>query len=451
MTRAAPVLLCALGALLSCSSDAPAPRPSLLLIVVDTLRSDRLGVYGADRPTSPSIDALAADSVRFENAYATAPWTLPSVASMLTGLHPSEHGVIGIRRRLPSTLPFLPEILRNEGYATSAVVSHLLLGAGYGFARGFDSFDETEGRGHDHISSEAVTEKAVAELKRLVAADRPFLLWVHYFDPHYSYQRYERSGFAAREGAGRLGGGESIEELRPLTQDLSADELEFLRALYDEEIARTDAAVGTLIASLDASPAARSTIVVLTADHGEAFREHGHLGHTESLYEELVRVPLLVRSPRLDSRPVETAVSLVGLAPTLLDLLGLDHGLPGTSFAALLEGEGEGAARPIFSEVDRGSHQRSVRLGNDKLVYHIDARTSELYDLEDDPDETRNLAPRDQATTRRLLRALEAHRQRIRSFRTRSQTPSESLDLDERTQRELEALGYGDAQAVGRE
>jgi arylsulfatase A-like enzyme len=308
-------------------------------VVVDTLRADRLGCYGAERDTSPSLDALARGGVRFERAYATAPWTKPAVASMFTGLYPAAHGAGRVKNALPEGARTLAEILREAGYRSAGVVSHDVVRAVNGFAQGFDRYLESEAGGHDHVSTPGVTEQALAELADLAAGDAPFFLFVHYFDPHYNYKRHPGVGFAA-ERAGRLDGSQPLVSLRRWGEDLSDAELGFLRDLYDEEIRFTDAGIGRLLEGLERSGRGGNTYVVATADHGEAFLEHGWLGHTRSLYDVLLRVPLLVRGPGLDPRVVEEPVSLVGLLPTVLDLLGVEppQGLHGVSLAPALRG-----------------------------------------------------------------------------------------------------------------
>ena len=153
--------------------------------------------------TTPAIDQLAARAVRFHRAYATAPWTIPSVASMITGRYPSNHTAISFDRSLPDGVDTLAEILEREDYATAGVISHRAIGSSHNFQQGFDVYLESEARGHDHVSTEGVTRQAVDLLETLSAAGQPFFLFVHYFDPHYNYKRHPEYGFAG-PSAGRL-------------------------------------------------------------------------------------------------------------------------------------------------------------------------------------------------------------------------------------------------------
>jgi arylsulfatase len=202
------------------------------VILVDTLRADHVGSYGHHRETSPAIDALARDAVRFARAYASAPWTKPSVASMLTGLHPSAHTVLQLERSLPQSARTLAERLGEAGYATGAVISHHVIGSEYGFDQGFDHFVEDQGQGHMHVSTPRVTEQATALLDTLAAQRAPFFLLIHYFDPHFLYLRHPEYGFAG-ERPERIRWKAGISGLRRLDPPATEEEIAYLEAAYD--------------------------------------------------------------------------------------------------------------------------------------------------------------------------------------------------------------------------
>lgn len=401
-------------------------HPNLLLVIVDTLRADRLTLYGHSRPTSPAIDALAREGVRFDHAYVAAPWTQPSIASLLTGQYPRRHGLVRMRQRLPEDALTLAEILRAEGWSTAAVVSNLLLGRVFGFRQGFERYSEEEARGHDYVSSVAVTRRAIDMLGEL---ERPFFLMVHYFDPHYAYMPHASVDFAA-VSAGRLSGGERIEDLRQM--DLDSEEQGFLRDVYDEELRFTDDAIADLLAAAADRKLFANTLIVVTADHGEEFLDRGWIGHTRTLYDELIRVPLVIRLPddpsyrSLDARGVTVmeAVSLVALPPTLLELMGADVP-PGAEFehrslVPIMKGDADGV-EPVFAEVDfvpsleaaapatpKSARMRAIVVGSHKLIHDELAGRFELYDIERDPGERVDLAPRDDALVRELRAQLDA-------------------------------------------
>jgi arylsulfatase len=375
------------GALAGC---AQAP-PNVLLVVVDSLRADHLSCYGHERVTSPALDDLAAQGVLFTHAYATAPWTKPSVASILSGLQPSAHGAQRLPGSLSPRLPSLPEALAQRGYATGGVVSHSLIGSRFGFARGFDAFLESEARGASHLSSEGVTRQATLLLDRLSAEGQPFFLFVHYFDPHYTYRRHPQYAFAGR-GTGRLRGEEPIQVLRRLRESLGPSELQLVRDVYDEEVRFTDEAIGRLLDALGERGLASRTWTFVTADHGEEFLERGHFGHTRTLHEELVRVPLIVSRPGAAASRVDAPVSLASLPATIQELAGArDPAFQAPSLRPLLLGERDAPWPPPLFEVDfvptleenqqNRTYQRGLVAEGFKLIENLDTGEVSLFDL----------------------------------------------------------------------
>jgi len=442
----AGLLACGL-ALGACKPAAPQPPPNLLLIVVDTLRADRLGCYGAQRDTTPALDALAASGVRFQQARSTAPWTKPAVASIFTGLHPSAHGANRVKSSLPESARTLAERLRDAGYRTAGVVSHDVLRGINGFAQGFDRYLEDEAGGHDHVSTQGVTREAIALLDELAAQDAPFFLFVHYFDPHYNYLRHPEFGFAAAR-AGRLDGTQPLVSLRKLGDGLSASEVGLLRDLYDEEIRFTDEGIGRLLQHLADLSLAQRTVVAATADHGEAFLEHGWLGHTRDLYDVLLRVPLILRAPGVAPRVVEQPVSMVSLLPTLLELLGQppDDTLQGASLGPLLRGErlpeqalyAEVDFLPVFDPAKRAAKQAIVA-GGFKLIRDEQSGRFELYDLAADPGERRDLAASQPQRVQRMRKQLE----QVAADARRGALPLHDREPSREELERLRALGYG--------
>ncbi len=413
--RALAALCCVVG-LGACRKERP---PNVLLIVVDAWRAERLGVYGAKRPTTPALDTLAAESVVFDRAYAAAPWTKPSVASILTGLYPSGHGLRGIRRKLVGEVASLPTLLGRRGYATAGVVANALLSAKAGFGQGFEVYREDQARGAAYVSSEGLTEEAIAELDRMAASERPFFLYVHYFDPHADYRRHAGVGFAGA-AAGRLHGDEPYAEVLRLQSTMTPEEVEFVRAEYDEELRHTDDSVGALLAHLRSVGRWADTLVVVTADHGEELHDRGVFGHTRSLYDELVRVPLVIKPPgAVRARRVAGPVSLVSIAPTVLDFAGDAPGplgLQGRSLVSTLREATAPRLEDLLCEVDflpveaddpvGQVHKKALIAGDLKLVRDDTTGALELYDLAADPGERTNLAPEDPAAARRLLARL---------------------------------------------
>lgn len=444
--RAGAALTCA-GLALGCR-PAPAP-PNVLVVVIDALRATRLGVYGAQRPTSPALDAFAKEATVFDRAYSTAPWTKPSVASILTGLYPEGHGLHGMRRKLGGS-PKLPELLARRGYATAGIVANPLLSAEAGFSQGFQTYLEDQALGAAYVSTEGVTREASAAVEAFAKKRAPFFLYVHYFDPHADYRRHRDVGFAP-DSAGRLRGDEPQATIRDLTPSMTPAEVEYVRAAYDEEVRHTDTGVGALLDRLRELGLWSSTLVIVTADHGEELRDRGFFGHTRSLYDELVRVPLLVKPPgEAPARRVATPVSLAALAPTVLDFAGGGAGgarFDAASLAGALRSGGEVAAGDVLVEVDflpvdpddpvGEVHKKALVQERLKVIRDDRSGQVEMYDLLNDPAETLDLAAQGMSVRRpiaRLERLLRAVRRPADAGKDQTFTPEEI--------ERLRSLGY---------
>ena len=446
--RLRPTLAALLGAACtSCAVGGEPARPNLLLVVIDTLRADRSSAYGYELDTTPALRGLAGQGVRFEAAYAPSATTGPSHATLFTGLQPYAHGVLKNGLVLGDEHATLAETLTAAGYQTAAVVSSYVLHRKFGFARGFASYQDDfdpqdatlrpeswEGERVEAFDrrAEHTTERALDWLRDRDSS-RPFFLFVHYFDPHDPYvapPEWQRR-FAAPEGADRAG---------------------HARALYDAEVAYTDAWIGRLLAGLQELGLEAGTLVVVTADHGEGLFDHGYFYHGVQLYEEAVRVPLLVRWPGgLDGgRVVTEPVALVDLLPTLLELTGSAvpaDALPGASLADALRGDAPlDPERPVYLQREAFTADRvgefpvageklGLRVGVWKYLEAPEEGTRELFHLERDPAERRNLADAEPERVAGLARRLAPHREALRRV-------AEPPALEASDRRRLEALGY---------
>jgi arylsulfatase A-like enzyme len=425
----------------------PSKRPDIVLITLDTVRADHLELYGYPRSTAPNLARLGASGIVFEQALAQAPWTLPSMASIHTGLPPSIHGAVDNASPIGAEHPLLAEVLNDHGYRTQAVVSHVFVGHKFGFGRGFDAIDETHLQGHDGSSSRLLTESALALFRS--ASDAPSFLWVHYFDPHYSYERHEEFDFATGV-SGRFG--DAVEFKSPEGSellDLSSAELRYVGDVYDEEIAHTDQWIGNLIEGVLGSGRDRPAVFLVTADHGEAFLERGRLAHGLDVYDELVWVPLVIGGDldaALQSLKIRQAVETSSIAATILGLAGVsNHGLPGVDLIA--------AARSqefppyVYSEGSyaRGSDRRMLATvhGSWKLIHHLDDDRYELYDRAVDPGETNDLSD-DPASSKVKRLLMEVGAQRVSRFRT-PKAPAAQAALSDAEREKLRALGYLEA------
>jgi choline-sulfatase len=407
---AALLLVCA-----GCAGPTPEPPPAsqarhLVLITIDTLRADRVGAYGYARARTPHIDGLAARGVRFEHAYATTPITLPSHASLMTGRYPPGHGSRHNGMRVDSAVPALATVLSTAGFATGAFVSAFPLDRRFGLNAGFATYADrmprgTRGRLENERPGRDTVDEALAWLTPTLTASRAnggrFFLWVHLFEPHAPY--------------GQPASGRSV-----------ADR-------YDDEIAESDAQIGRLLDAL--GPDAASSVIVVAADHGEAFGEHGEISHSLFIYDTTLRVPLVLAGPGVPTRTVGSPVSLVDVAPTVLPLLRLARlDSDGVDLSSTFTGA-DAPGRDLYAEswaplLDFGwSPLRSLRSQGFKF---IEAPRAELYETARDPDETRDLAAADAPRAAQL-------RDRLARYAT---GPTEAAPVDRDALARLQALGY---------
>jgi arylsulfatase A-like enzyme len=448
--RGRPVAVAAFLALavglVACRAPAPPRVSDVVLIVVDTLRADRLGVYGHRRPTSPEIDRWARRGVVFDQALSPAPWTLPAMASLLTGRWPSTHGA-GSRvreanwaqtRSLGPELPTLAGELGRAGLRSAALVNNVFMAPALGLARGFATYDyRPAGVGRGRRAAQVV-DAGLAWLDAQPREARVFLL-VHLFDPHLPYE-------APPPHAGRFTAAFEATPLRPAQpQDvrrrrgtLSEGEMAFVSAAYDEEIAATDEQVGRLLDALDARGRLARALVLLTADHGEELFDHGSFEHGHSTYQEVLRVPFVAWAPGLRARRVAAPVSLVDVMPTLLDAAGAAPvRSDGRSLWPLLVREARPGPRALAAEGTLHRPERRALLRWPlKLVTDEEQGRRELYDLERDPGERHDLAVRRPADTARLVAQLE----RLLAARPTPASAAGALSPEELE--ELRALGY---------
>ncbi|MFQ5719497.1 MAG: sulfatase [Acidobacteriota bacterium] len=379
-------------------------RPGVLIVVVDSLRADHLHHAGDPRPLSPTLDRVAAEGTRFTEARTSAPWTTPSVMTLFTGLAPTTHHVDNNDRQLDRSVQTLAERFHQAGYRTAAVMPALTLADHFGFARGFDRFT-LEVKGHGGVSGNWTVDEAI---RFLADGDRPFFLYAHFWDVHYNYT--PPVPYALRFAAGRRAGAGETDDVtamlggidsRQQRVPLAAERVAWLEGQYAGEILFTDTQIGRLLAHLARSGLDRDTIVVVMADHGEGFQEHGFLGHTVAAYDELERVPLLVRWPgRIAAgRELTQTVGLIDMAPTLLDLAGVPYApeeFEGRSRAAALLGGADhppvGADEEILVATSRRGRVRGLVSSRMAYLFDFATRRAELYDLDADPAQQHDLA-----------------------------------------------------------
>ncbi len=444
--KVAGALLLTLAALFSLSCRRQAPRPrNVILLLVDTLRADRLSAYGYGRGTSPGLDAFARQAVRFDNARSQAACTFPSVNSILTSRWPA--AFLGQPDRalgIPPGTPSLAEILQARGFHTVAVSASAVVrrspsrfNPGGGFGRGFDVFHE------DCVWKAAgcVNAAAAAHVKE---GKQPLFLYLHYIDPHGPYQ--PPPDWKRRFATGAPGNpakdwvakgnpnpiGDWLYKGKP-NPGLTPGDLRYLKDLYDEEIAYLDSQLAGLFASLRRTGLLEDSIVILAADHGEEFLEHGDIKHCRNLFDTSLRVPLLVRVPGVAAKTVARPVQNLDLVPTVLDYLGIAAG--GARFEGRsLRAEIEGNARAPGIQYGLQGTLRSASDGRFKLIQNLAGGPPVLFDLKTDPGETKNVL----AAERRPFATL---RDALAAWLARSEGKG-AADAARAAQEKLRSLGY---------
>jgi len=436
-------------------------RPNLLLITIDALRADHVGAYGSDRGLTPNLDAFAAEATRYDAAYVSSPWTLPSFGTIFSTLPPSGCGLKTTLERmhnwylysakLPETARLFPEDLRDAGYVTAAELTNCFLAPERGWDKAFDYFRNEDGPELGAILTRAdtVTKNALAWLR--LHRREPFFLWIHYLDPHVPYNspdtpkdlraQYPSNWLTRREyWYGKMV--QQDEETKRLYGD-------FCRAMYAEEVRFADRWVGKLLAGIKAAGLWDSSLIVITSDHGEELFDHGHFEHGHSLYEEVLRVPLLVKWPRgfeSDEEVMQT-VGLIALGPTFLDAAGLPS--EKTSVRPLPQRDGE-ADMEVFSEgMFWGTERTALTTGDYKIIYHphrtSDLPVIEVYDRRDDRSEHHDLAsdPAEGAPFRDRLAALTAESETAaKRWKPSGKREFRGIDLSDATREKLRTLGY---------
>jgi arylsulfatase len=468
------VLLGALGATAAWAGEEAAgtgsPAPSILMVSIDTLRADHLGLYGYPRPTDPELAAVASRFARFSRAYTPLPLTVPGHAALLSGRFPRELGVFNNRDRVPmggELPPLLAERLRDAGYGTAAVVASGILSHSTGLAQGFATYSQPDPtvkpvrRTADEINSLAAT--------LMENAEGPFFLFVHYYDAHDPYDYPEPLGqrLPADEGLADLLDSRGLKDVRyhevlnrkrdePVLENGKAITLVEMVASYDAGVRYATDHVAELIRLWDATPHGPGSLVLVTSDHGEGLGQHGFWSHGMNLQDEALRVPLLVRWPdgAGAGQTIEATVSLLDLAPTVLEAARqkVPDEIPGRSLRPLAVSRGAGgreifvAQRMRYVSPSRPAKVRNWRPGDGFAVvsgdfkYVQDGREMPiLYDRSADPGERTNIAGRRPEVERTLREALTLWLTTFPEGDTGKPAP-----VDEERLELLRSLGYVD-------
>ncbi len=408
--------------------------PNVLLISIDTLRADHLGSYGDPHGLTPHLDRVADEGVLFTQAVTSSPWTLPAMASLFTAQYPRRHGAGALtngrtplgRSPLPPASWTLPSALHEHGFRTHAIVTNPYLALRYGFGAGFDSYENITIESEAFLAfsqttalrlltsawpavasgdrGETVSRRACQWLDKAVRSE-PFFLWLHYIDPHPPYSRAGATSHRSMRGDMSLepalkdtGIGSTspdIARLRSGEVRLSASEKEAVHDLYRAEVRSVDQAVGSVLDTLQHLGLSRRTLVVIVGDHGEEFWEHGGVEHGRTVYDEVVRIPLLIRWPGHlpPALRVSAVVRITDVAPTVLDLLHLPTPPPsdGKSLVGLMHGEESQPRVALIENMLFAEERIGIRTDRQKYV-RWETGKEEAYDLASDPAECRDLA-----------------------------------------------------------
>lgn len=433
-----------------CSQEQPqqttTKQPNLLLVTLDTVRADHTSVYGYFRKTTPTLELLATQGALLQKAYAPMATTGPSHASLLTGLYPRTLGVIKNGFVLEPKFSSLAEKLKDAGYLTAAIVSSFPLVKKFGFSRDFDIFDDDFSNGHSKVhlktwegltvdqdfdrNGELTSKRAISWLKKRDKT-KPFFLWVHYFDAHNPY--------------------EPEKEFASLFEDVPPDDLSQTIANYDREIRAVDSYLKMVMDQIEALNLNKNTLIVIVGDHGEGLMQHGWMEHGLQIYEEAVRVPLILRFPgRIKpALNLQDPVAMVDMLPTILELLAVPNSnpnSPGISFASALTGKTHlDTLRPIFLQRRHYAKTTEGPKGEETGIIlqgwkHLEAPEEnrfELYNLSSDPGETRNLFQTDSQKAQELSLLLKSWQ---KTYPTAAGAGSSKISSDDREK--LKALGY---------
>lgn len=431
---------------------------NLVVYLVDTLRADHTSVYGYARPTTPHLERFARQAITFDRAYSVASWTRVAVASLFSGLRPGVHRVQE-DTGLPASVDTLAERFRRAGWSTWGFVTNVqVIPRELGFDQGFDSFRVYPGEDGGVLARTSEVDPFLfAQLQKGLAED--FLLYVHTVDPHAPYDPPDGYAglFSDPDYAGSVGPFDTLAvELR--SRDVSSADLAHVRDLYDEDVRFQDEMLGAFLDRLASTGLDQDTVVVVLSDHGEEFLEHGEWEHGERLFENLVRIPLMIRLPGrrdLAGRRITEPVQIDDVMPTLLDWFGLPAGgeIQGRSLAPLFEsrsgarGRGRAVAPvpPVVCEEIRPTYDlSSIRRDDWKLIRReaLDGTTTHLlFDLRSDPGEQRDLASSQQPRVAQMDRQLAGILRHDAA--ARKDVPADQpVAIPEEARRRLEALGY---------
>ena len=429
------------GLLNGCRRQTSVKTPGIILISLDTVRADHLSCYGYKRPTCPTLDKIASNGICFLDASATSPWTLPSHGSMLTGFYPSHLGLHGTYdyQAIPQDVETIASVLSKKGYSTAAFINSFFVSEKFAFDKGFDKFvyvpEDQKPQGAAPVINK-LAEKWVSKHK-----NEPLFLFLHYFDPHSDYvsQPEYRKLFLSPYDGPVDGTTAQLVFYRAGRFAMDQNDVKHLVELYDAEVRQLDSQLKNLFEFLDRLGLLENNYLMITADHGEEFLDHGGVLHGKTHYQEIIRIPLIISGPGIPKGlRIQTPASLVDIMPTVMDILSVNTQVKfdGYNLRPLwTKDSGELPDRLIFSENDHDNLKRSVRYKQYKLHYDLTSKAGRLYNLAVDPGEQIDIAGEQINVFRSLYSKLESFMKKSRKARKVESISPEELE-------KLKSLGY---------
>ncbi len=421
---------------------------NIILISIDALRADHLSCYGYHRNTSPNIDRIATQGVLFKNAFSQATWTLPSHASIFLSQYVWSHTVKNPRtERLTYSYTTLAEILKNENYATAAFTGGILLSSKYGFNQGFEICDDGIPRRRARQEIASYIDKLLSWLESV--GNRKFFLFIHTYDVHQPYNPpapyfdlYTREFYEGKH----LKNSKGIDVQKIDASKLTLEELNYIIAVYDGGINYVDYQLGKIFEKLNQLGINDNTIIILTADHGEGFKEHGKLRHGYKPYIELVHVPLIMKGPGIPrNRVYDNSVQLIDIVPTILEILDMPQRkeMQGRSILALMKNcllEEVFKTYSFGHDKDKYEQPFSMSLRTEEWTYIMDQDgPDELYNRINDPKEQNNIIEKKPFIAQKLKKELEDF---IALTSEEKLQVTEKVHIDEELKQQLKSLGY---------
>ncbi|MFC1668010.1 sulfatase, partial [Chlamydiota bacterium] len=428
-------------------------KPNIILLVIDALRPDHLGCYGHNRNTSPFIDQLAKEGIIFTNAYANASWTKPSVGTILSGQYPNIHNAINVNDLLSNKVLSLSEMVQNAGYQTLYYDgNNVAIDASYNFNQGFDYYTF-----FDQVDAAFLTNTFISKLSKL--KEKPFFAYLHFMDCHVPYHQNEfNSRFTGGVENKKIVPGEIVSfKIRGMTftDVLSPADKEYHKALYDGQITYVDNLIKDIFLALKKENIVDNTIVIITADHGEEFWEHGNFGHGNGLYNEILKVPLIIYGSTVTHTKIDARVRLIDIVPTILDFTDIEKPIPvqfdGISLLNVIDDpKGINSSNDVFSMGTLYGDEKYCLIKNDtKLIFNTFNKNEkqvligkmsdipyELYDLANDPSEKNNIKKRDETLFKNMEKELSTFTQIQSPYR------EETIEMDEDREQAFRSLGY---------